>query len=104
MDEPFGDVKQMSQVPVGGEMGQEKVCTVDPFGQVHGSGSSTMHLSQLSPSQSALVQRRHRRVPHSRSPSQLFYSIEIFFNRQRRHSTLGSIAPAEFEEMAEATA
>ena len=32
--------------------------------------------------------------------SALFDYIEVFYNRQRRHSTLGMLSPAEFEERA----
>ena len=28
---------------------------------------------------------------------ELFDYIEVFYNQQRRHSTLGQISPAEFE-------
>ena len=40
------------------------------------------------------------RVPRSRrqAQSELFEYIEVFYNRQRRHSTLGYQAPAEFEK------
>jgi putative transposase len=31
-----------------------------------------------------------------------FDYIEVFYNRQRRHSTLGQISPAAFEEMRDA--
>ena len=34
----------------------------------------------------------------------VFDYIEVFFNRQRRHSTLGYVSPAEFERTAEAAA
>ena len=33
---------------------------------------------------------------------QLFDYIEVFYNQQRRHSTLGYVSPAEFERMAAA--
>lgn len=39
-------------------------------------------------------------VPRSRrqARSELFEYIEVFYNRQRRHSALGYLAPAEFEK------
>lgn len=41
-----------------------------------------------------------RPVPSSRrqARSELFEYIEVFYNRQRRHSALGYLAPAEFEK------
>ena len=33
----------------------------------------------------------------------IFGYIEIFYNRQRRHSSIGYVSPAEFEEVAKAT-
>ncbi len=33
----------------------------------------------------------------------IFEYIEVFYNRQRRHSTLGYRTPAEFEQFASAT-
>lgn len=36
--------------------------------------------------------------------TKLFDYIEVFFNRQRRHSTLGYVSPAEFEQLAEVAA
>jgi transposase InsO family protein len=36
--------------------------------------------------------------PQARSA--LFEYIEVFYNRQRRHSTLGYVSPAEYEQSA----
>ena len=36
--------------------------------------------------------------------TKVFDYIEVFFNRQRRHSTLGYVSPAEFEQLAEVAA
>jgi len=33
----------------------------------------------------------------SRATSEIFDYIEAFYNRQRRHSTLGMLSPTEFE-------
>ena len=33
----------------------------------------------------------------------LFKYIEVFYNRQRRHASLGNISPAEFEQRYELT-
>ncbi|HZI16813.1 MAG TPA: IS3 family transposase, partial [Myxococcus sp.] len=33
----------------------------------------------------------------------LFEYIEVFYNRKRRHSTLGYLSPTEYERAAEAT-
>jgi putative transposase len=35
---------------------------------------------------------------HEEAEQSLFEFIEVFYNRQRRHSTLGYLSPAEFEE------
>lgn len=43
-----------------------------------------------------LVHRR-RFATRSQARSEIFEWIEVFYNRQRRHSTLGHLSPAEFE-------
>jgi transposase InsO family protein len=35
---------------------------------------------------------------HETAKAAIFEYMEIFYNRQRRHSTLGYISPTEFEE------
>jgi transposase InsO family protein len=35
---------------------------------------------------------------HDEARRALFEYIEVFYNRQRRHSTLGYLPPAEFEQ------
>ena len=35
---------------------------------------------------------------HEEARSAVFEYIEIFYNRQRRHSTIGNLTPAEYEE------
>ena len=40
----------------------------------------------------------------SQARAKVFDYIEVFFNRRRRHSTLGYVSPAEFEQMAKAVA
>jgi len=42
-----------------------------------------------------LTGRRYRTRDEARSA--IFEHIEVFYNRQRRHSTLGNVSPAEFE-------
>ena len=37
---------------------------------------------------------------HGEAKMALFDFIEVFYNQQRRHSTLGQISPAEFERRA----
>jgi transposase InsO family protein len=41
----------------------------------------------------------HRQTWNTRQQARtaIFEYIEVFYNRQRRHSTLGYLAPAEFE-------
>ena len=39
----------------------------------------------------------HRFVTHAEARSSIFEYVEVFYNRQRRHSTLGYLSPAEFE-------
>ena len=45
-------------------------------------------------------ERTHRRTYRARSEARLdlFWYIEAFYNRQRLHSTLGYLSPAEYEE------
>ena len=45
-----------------------------------------------------LVHHRHYRT-HEEAKQDIFEWIEVFYNRQRRHSTLGYRSPAEFEAM-----
>ena len=42
----------------------------------------------------------HRRTWPTRQHARtaIFEYVEVFYNRQRRHSTLGYLSPAEFEE------
>jgi putative transposase len=40
---------------------------------------------------------RHSFPTRASARTALFDYIEVFFNRQRRHSTIGQLAPAEFE-------
>ena len=42
----------------------------------------------------------YRRTWPHRGPTQLaiFEYIEVFYNRRRRHSTLGNVSPSEFED------
>ena len=44
-----------------------------------------------------LVNRRSRPSRHE-PQSAVFEYIEAFYNRQRRHSTLGMVSPAEYEQ------
>ncbi len=44
----------------------------------------------------ALVSHRHD-ATREEAPQDIFEYIEVFYNRQRRHSTLGYDAPAAFE-------
>ena len=37
---------------------------------------------------------------HSEAKQKLFDYIEVFYNQQRRHSTLGYLSPAEYERIA----
>jgi transposase InsO family protein len=41
---------------------------------------------------------------HGDAKMELFDYIEVFYNRKRRHSTLGYVSPAEFERLAEVAA
>ena len=46
----------------------------------------------------------HRQgFPTRAARTALFDYIEVFFNRKRRHSTIGQLAPAEFERRYVAT-
>jgi transposase InsO family protein len=40
---------------------------------------------------------RHAFPTRAAARTALFDYIEVFFNRRRRHSTVGQLAPAEFE-------
>lgn len=48
----------------------------------------------------------HRTVYHSHDEARqsLFEFLEVFYNRQRRHSSLGYLSPAAFEQQWELTA
>ncbi len=48
----------------------------------------------------------HRTVYHSRDDARqsLFEYLEVFYNRQRRHSSLGYLSPAAFEQQWELAA
>ena len=35
---------------------------------------------------------------HAQAKASLFYYIEIFYNRKRRHSTLGYVSPHHYEQ------
>lgn len=43
-----------------------------------------------------LINRR-RFATRTEARSAIFEWIEVFYNRQRRHSTIGNVSPAEFE-------
>jgi transposase InsO family protein len=45
-----------------------------------------------------LVHREHYQTPEQANAS-LFYYIEVFYNRQRRHSALGFQSPHDYEQM-----
>lgn len=47
---------------------------------------------------------RHHFVTREAARQEIFNYIEIWYNRKRRHSSLGYISPAEFEEKAQTTA
>jgi transposase InsO family protein len=49
-----------------------------------------------------LVNRR-RFATRAEAKSAIFEWIEVFYNRQRRHSTLGDVSPAAFERSYVAT-
>ena len=40
-----------------------------------------------------------RFISHSVAKTQVFDYIEVFYNRQRRHSSLGYVSPMEYEAM-----
>jgi putative transposase len=40
---------------------------------------------------------RVRFVTRAQARSSIFEFIEVFYNRQRRHSTIGMVSPAEFQ-------
>jgi putative transposase len=40
---------------------------------------------------------RQRFATRAQARSAIFEFIEVFYNRQRRHSTIGMVSPAEFE-------
>jgi transposase InsO family protein len=40
---------------------------------------------------------RHRFATRDEARAAIFEFIEVFYNRQRRHSTIGMVSPAEFE-------
>jgi putative transposase len=48
----------------------------------------------------------HRTIYHSHDEARqsLFEYLEVFYNRQRRHSSLGYLSPAAFEQQWELTA
>jgi len=43
--------------------------------------------------------RRLRRHTREAARAAIFDYIEIFYNRQRRHQTLGYVSPMQFEQM-----
>jgi len=46
---------------------------------------------------------RHRFMTREEAQKSLFDYIEIYYNRQRRHSALGYLTPAEFAGMGKAS-
>ena len=40
---------------------------------------------------------RTRFTSRSKATSEIFDFIEVFYNRQRRHTSLGGLSPAQFE-------
>ena len=40
---------------------------------------------------------RHNWPPRAAARSAIFEYIEVFYNRERRHSTLGNLSPADYE-------
>lgn len=40
---------------------------------------------------------RHRYATHEQARSSIFEYIEVFYNRQRRHSSLGYVSPVDYE-------
>ena len=41
---------------------------------------------------------RHKYQSHQQAKASLFYYIEVFYNRKRRHSALGYISPHDYEQ------
>jgi transposase InsO family protein len=41
---------------------------------------------------------RHKYQSHQQTKASLFYYIEVFYNRKRRHSALGYISPHDYEQ------
>jgi len=41
---------------------------------------------------------RQEYLTHAQAKASLFYYIEVFYNRKRRHSTLGYLSPQDYEQ------
>ena len=41
---------------------------------------------------------REKYVTHEQAKASLFYYIEVFYNRKRRHSALGYVSPHDYEQ------
>ena len=57
----------------------------------------SLHLQKSEVERKELVHHEHYRT-HAEARHSLFKHIEVFYNRQRSHSALGYVSPAQFAE------
>ena len=76
--------------------GRKITCSMSRKGNCWDNAVSESFFSSL---KSECVYRSHF-VTRDEARAEVFDYIEVFYNRQRRHSTIGQISPVEFERRA----
>jgi len=71
------------------------VCSMSRRGDCHDNAAMESFFSSLKTEAVRGVSRR----PKERTWKDLYEYIEVFYNRERRHSDLGYVSPLEYEEL-----